>query len=161
MPLKLESEQECLRLSLTVLRYDGGKRRNATVNRAFTRWRALQDPPIPDRCDNKACCFYTRPLIWNGAKLKPILAHCNGVNSDNRTENLRFLCPNCDSQDLSTRGGASINRVVKSSGGFAITERGSPTAYTLPAEAAIYSIGIQDAGLLRQKKKDSRQRGSD
>jgi len=27
-----------------------------------------------------------------------ILDHINGVNNDNRLENLRFVCSNCDSQ---------------------------------------------------------------
>ena len=27
-----------------------------------------------------------------------VLDHINGVNNDNRLENLRFLCNNCDSQ---------------------------------------------------------------
>lgn len=27
-----------------------------------------------------------------------ILDHVNGINNDNRIENLRFVCSNCDSQ---------------------------------------------------------------
>lgn len=36
--------------------------------------------------------------IWNNQELPLILDHINGVNNDNRLENLRFLCSNCDSQ---------------------------------------------------------------
>ena len=35
---------------------------------------------------------------WNGKKLMLVLDHINGVNNDNRIENLRFVCPNCNSQ---------------------------------------------------------------
>jgi hypothetical protein len=35
---------------------------------------------------------------WLGEKLSLHLDHINGINNDNRLENLRFLCPNCHSQ---------------------------------------------------------------
>ena len=36
--------------------------------------------------------------MWNGKALTLRLDHINGINTDNRIENLRFICPNCDSQ---------------------------------------------------------------
>jgi len=36
--------------------------------------------------------------IWNNKPLVLILDHINGVYNDNRVENLRFVCSNCDSQ---------------------------------------------------------------
>lgn len=33
---------------------------------------------------------------WNGEHMSLILDHINGINNDNRLENLRILCPNCN-----------------------------------------------------------------
>ena len=35
---------------------------------------------------------------WMGKPIVMILDHINGVNNDNRLENLRMVCPNCNSQ---------------------------------------------------------------
>jgi len=35
---------------------------------------------------------------WMGEEITLQLDHINGINNDNRIENLRFLCPNCHSQ---------------------------------------------------------------
>jgi len=35
---------------------------------------------------------------WDGKEIIMILDHINGVNDDHRLENLRMLCPNCNSQ---------------------------------------------------------------
>ncbi len=35
---------------------------------------------------------------WQGKPMPLILDHINGVYNDNRLENLRFVCSNCDSQ---------------------------------------------------------------
>jgi len=44
---------------------------------------------------------------WNGQKLSLVLDHINGISNDNRLENLRFLCPNCNSQ-TSTFAGRNV-----------------------------------------------------
>ena len=43
-------------------------------------------------------CAICGALEWNGKTLSLELDHINGINDDNRLENLRFLCPNCHSQ---------------------------------------------------------------
>ena len=36
--------------------------------------------------------------IWRKKHLVMVLDHINGIRNDHRLENLRFLCPNCNSQ---------------------------------------------------------------
>ncbi|MFH1282152.1 MAG: HNH endonuclease signature motif containing protein [bacterium] len=124
-----------------VLRYQKG-RRQATVRRHYIAWRNEQTPSIPLRCDNPKCTFYSNPLTWNGAELKLILDHKDGVCGNNRIENLQFLCPNCNSQQ-STHGGGNKGRVEQSEGGYAIKREDGKKDYTLPAEAGFYSINTE------------------
>jgi Zn finger protein HypA/HybF involved in hydrogenase expression len=47
---------------------------------------------------------------WRGKPLSLCLHHINGINDDNRIENLAVLCPNCHSQ---TENFAGRNRRVE------------------------------------------------
>jgi hypothetical protein len=44
-------------------------------------------------------------LMWNDQEITLQLEHINGVNNDNRPENLCFLCPSCHSQTSTFCGG--------------------------------------------------------
>ena len=41
---------------------------------------------------------------WNGLPIPLELDHINGINNDNRLDNLRILCPNCHAQTETYRG---------------------------------------------------------
>ncbi len=49
---------------------------------------------------------------WKGKKLVLILDHINGINNDHRLENLRLVCPNCNSQ-LPTHCGKHLRKTKK------------------------------------------------
>ncbi len=46
---------------------------------------------------------------WNGQPLRLQIDHINGIPTDNRRENLRFICPNCHSQ-TETFGTKNVKR---------------------------------------------------
>jgi hypothetical protein len=46
----------------------------------------------------RAGCYVCGLTEWLGRPLSLILDHANGLHYDNRLENLRLLCPNCNSQ---------------------------------------------------------------
>jgi len=50
---------------------------------------------------------------WLGLNLSLQLEHKNGINNDNRLENLCFLCPNCHSQ-TETYSGKRLRKIKKS-----------------------------------------------
>lgn len=66
---------------------------NSTYRRAGIKERILKYKMFEYKCS--ICCS---PPEWLGKPMVLILDHINGVNNDNRIENLRFVCSNCDSQ---------------------------------------------------------------
>lgn len=65
---------------------------NCKHNRTVLRRYILKHDLIPYKCAICGC------VEWQGKTLSLELDHINGINNDNRLENLRFLCPNCHSQ---------------------------------------------------------------
>ena len=57
------------------------------------------------------CSICNLEPIWQSKELSLILDHINGINNDDRIENLRWVCPNCNSQ-LSTTGSRNIKNTV-------------------------------------------------
>lgn len=89
---------------------------NSNASSTSLRRRILKKNLIPYKC---AICGID--AIWNNRELVLTLDHINGRNRDNRLENLRWICPNCDSQ-LPTYG----NRTSKTKKEKVCIKCGSP-----------------------------------
>lgn len=66
---------------------------NSQYNSAHLKNRILKSNLLEYKCvdcGNKG--------VWNNKKLILQIDHINGVSTDNRINNLRFMCPNCHSQ---------------------------------------------------------------
>jgi|SRR6476620_4878551 len=66
---------------------------NSTFAPSHMKRRVIKDGLVPyvcGECGNKG--------EWNSKPLVLQIDHVNGINTDNRIENLRFLCPNCHTQ---------------------------------------------------------------
>jgi Zn finger protein HypA/HybF involved in hydrogenase expression len=66
---------------------------NSIYNRSQLKRRLVEDNLLEYKCSS--CGIID---MWNNKPLSLQLDHINGINNDNRLNNLRFLCPNCHSQ---------------------------------------------------------------
>lgn len=79
---------------------------NATCCQAvLRRWFTKEDVEYK-------CSICGQEPFWNGKEMTLILDHINGKNHDNRLENLRWVCPNCNSQ-LDTTNGKNIKHRIR------------------------------------------------
>ncbi len=69
----------------------------------------LKDKLYKEGLKQRCCELCGQGEEWMGKKISLILDHVNGVNNDNRIENLRIVCPNCNAT-LDTHGGKNSKR---------------------------------------------------
>jgi len=66
---------------------------NSTYCRNTLKRRLLEDGILKNECS-----ICGQQPIWNNKPLVMVIDHINGINNDNRLENLRLVCRHCDSQ---------------------------------------------------------------
>ena len=66
---------------------------DSTYSRGCLKRRLLKVGMLKDKC-----VICGQENSWNDNKLVLVLDHINGKSNDHRLENLRLLCPNCNSQ---------------------------------------------------------------
>ena len=72
---------------------------NSTYSRGSLKRRLLKNGTLKNECS-----ICGQQPEWKGKPLMLVLDHINGVNNDNRSDNLRIVCPQCDSQLETTTG---------------------------------------------------------
>lgn len=77
---------------------------NSTASRGNVKRRLLKEEVLKN-----VCSLCGQDENWNGMKISLILDHINGVYNDNRLENLRIVCPNCNA-GLDTHTGKNIKK---------------------------------------------------
>ena len=77
---------------------------NSTASRGNVKRRLLEEEVLKN-----VCSLCGQDENWNGVKISLILDHINGVYNDNRLENLRIVCPNCNA-GLDTHAGKNAKK---------------------------------------------------
>lgn len=80
---------------------------NSSYHRGHLKARLLREGHLKNECS-----LCSQPPFWKGEPLVLVLDHINGVRNDHRFENLRLLCPNCNSQ-TPTFSGRNVRKKVK------------------------------------------------
>lgn len=99
------------------------------------------------------CSICEAPSTWNGQPLVLVLDHINGDASDDSKENLRFVCPNCDSQldTYKSKNKKSKRQGRKSSAVYKSSKEVTIDGITYPSRAqASRALGVAESTIYRK-----------
>lgn len=78
-------------------------------NSSYSNTVKLKEKLYKEGLKQRRCELCSQGEEWMGKKMSLILDHKNGTHNDNRIENLRIVCPNCNAT-LDTHGGKNRNK---------------------------------------------------
>lgn len=111
-------------------------------NSPVTR-RTLKDYLVKYNVIEYKCAVCGNTGEWNGVSLTLQIDHINGINNDNRKENLRWLCPNCHSQTPTYTG---KNKTRKEVTNFTVEEAIEALKQTSNVNQATKLLGCAQGG---------------
>lgn len=82
-----------------------------TINSNYSR-KSLKNRLYKEGLKKRECELCGQGEEWKGKKMSLILDHKNGIYNDNRLENLRIVCPNCNAT-LETHCSKNKNNIVR------------------------------------------------
>jgi hypothetical protein len=91
--------------------------KNSTYSNSCLKKRLVEEDYLKYECE---WCNLTNK--WNDKNLTLQIDHINGDSSDNRIENLRFLCPNCHTQTPTHSVSSRIKKIYKCMCGIEISK---------------------------------------
>lgn len=92
---------------------------NIFIENSTASQRTLRDWYKKGEYTEYKCAICGQEPFWQEKELTLILDHINGINNDDRLENLRWVCPNCN-QQLDTTNGKNIKTKKEKKKNFCI-----------------------------------------
>ena len=84
---------------------------NVFIENSTASQKTLREWYVKKQYTPYICSICGQESTWQGKELTLILDHVNGINNDDRLENLRWVCPNCN-QQLETTGSKNPQRKI-------------------------------------------------
>lgn len=87
---------------------------NLFIENSTAAQKTLREHYIKGKYTPYVCAICGQEPFWNGKPMILILDHINGKNHDDRLENLRWVCPNCNYQLDTTNSRNWVKQRLKS-----------------------------------------------
>jgi hypothetical protein len=100
--LKKYIEEYNISKDLLVFKIDRTNRKKKNIDEWLQNGTSIGSSKLKEKLykeglKERKCELCGQNEMWNDKKMSLILDHINGINNDNRIENLRIVCPNCNS----------------------------------------------------------------